>query len=193
MAMGYYWALSRGLTHLKAAANPDVMPMLRGTGWEAIGPEFYHAQYDLRSVPLVLELAKLNKRFLGFIERQDVSHYLNSFEREFHSEGSSVVRAGDAAADAFVVVRGEAVVLGSDGRALARLGPGEVFGELALVTGAQRSATVIAGTDLDLMVLGREAFDAQLARDPAVAMKLLRLVAQRLSAATVPPQAMRAA
>src|SRR5690606_29615624 len=101
---------------------------------------------------------------------------------QFHGAGEVVVTAGDVAREAFVVVHGQAVVVGPDGRELARLGPGEVFGELALVAGTRRTATVVAGTDLDLMVLSRESFEQQISTNPAVAVKLLRLVASRVAA-----------
>ncbi len=181
LAMGCYWALGRGVTTLKSAANPDVLPMLLRMGWEPVAPEFFHEGYGLRCVPMVLELAKLNDKFLEFISRQEIPHFLKSFERQFHVEGETVVRAGEEATDAFVVVHGEAIVHGRDGRELARLGPGDVVGEIALVTGSRRTATVTAGTELDLMVLSRDAFDAQISADPTVAMRLLRLVASRLA------------
>ena len=181
MAMGYYWAISRGLTHIKGAANPDALSIFRGTGFEPIGPELFDEAHKLRFVPLVLDLAMLNDRFLDFISRQDIQHYLHGFERQFNGSGEVVVVAGDVASDAFVIVHGEAVVVDPEGREIARLGAGDVFGELALMAGSRRTATVIAGTDLDLMVLSRASFEHQISTNPAVAMKLLRLVASRVA------------
>lgn len=185
MAMGYYWAISRGLTHLKGAVNPDALPVLRGTGCEPIAPEFFHDGHGLRFVPILLDLSMLHDKFLDFISRQDIQHYLHGFERQFHGAEEVVVTAGDGAREAFVIVHGEAVVVGPDGRQVARLGPGDVFGELALVAGTRRTATVIAATDLDLMVLSRESFEHQISTNPAVAVKLLRLVASRVAAPAV--------
>lgn len=182
MGMGYYWALSRGITLLKGAANPDVFPMFKDTGWEPIAPEFYHEGFKLRVVPLLLDMTKLNDRFLDFISRQEIAHYLKSFERQFQPEGEVVVKAGDLAGEAFVIVNGHAAVFSADGsREVAALGPGDVFGEVALAIGSRRIATVVARSDLDLMVLSREAFEQQISTDPAVAVKLLRLVATRLA------------
>jgi CRP-like cAMP-binding protein len=64
------------------------------------------------------------------------------------------------------------------------MGPGEVFGELSLITANPRSANVIALTDVDLMVLEREAFHKQITENPAVALNLLAMLGQRLTTVT---------
>ena len=64
------------------------------------------------------------------------------------------------------------------------MGPGEVFGELALITSHPRSADVIALTDVDLMVLEREAFYRQVSQNPDVALNLLSVIGNRLMSVT---------
>jgi CRP-like cAMP-binding protein len=64
------------------------------------------------------------------------------------------------------------------------MGPGEVFGELALITENPRSANVIALTDVDLMVLEREAFHKQVTENPQVALNLLSMLGTRLMTMT---------
>jgi CRP-like cAMP-binding protein len=59
------------------------------------------------------------------------------------------------------------------------LGPGELFGEIALLTMGRRTADVIAQSDVTLMVLERRAFEDQVARNPNGAMQLLRLIGSR--------------
>jgi CRP-like cAMP-binding protein len=79
----------------------------------------------------------------------------------------------------FMIVRGEAeIVKGS--RLMALLGPGEMFGEMALLTGEQRSASVIARTEMDLYELDKADFDAMLGRSPQLASGLSRILARRL-------------
>jgi CRP-like cAMP-binding protein len=74
-----------------------------------------------------------------------------------------------------------AVTLGEKRVELARLGRGETFGELALLTSRPRSADVVALTDVDLMVLDRPVFQAQLQSDPEVAVRLLEILGTRLA------------
>jgi CRP-like cAMP-binding protein len=64
------------------------------------------------------------------------------------------------------------------------MGPGEVFGELALITAQPRSADVVALTDVDLMVLEREAFYRQVSQNPEVALNLLSVIGNRLMSVT---------
>jgi CRP-like cAMP-binding protein/N-acyl-L-homoserine lactone synthetase len=64
------------------------------------------------------------------------------------------------------------------------MGPGEVFGELSLITAQPRSADVIALTDVDLMVLERDVFHKQVAENPQVALNLLSMIGHRLMSVT---------
>jgi CRP/FNR family transcriptional regulator, cyclic AMP receptor protein len=75
----------------------------------------------------------------------------------------------------------------SDGRAitLATLGPGEIFGELAMLDGDQRSASAEALTDGDLLALPANDVRSLLARHPEIALKLVAGLVRRLRAANV--------
>lgn len=69
---------------------------------------------------------------------------------------------------------------GVDGRLLARFGPGEFFGEMALLDDEPRSASVYAVTDSLCLVLSRWDFHRQLHGDPDMAVKMLTVLARRL-------------
>jgi hypothetical protein len=71
--------------------------------------------------------------------------------------GDDVVRQGDDGDRFFVIAGGEADVV-SSGHAVATLKRGDGFGEIALMYGVPRTATVTARSDLQLYALGREAF-----------------------------------
>lgn len=86
--------------------------------------------------------------------------------------GKILTRQGDLAHEFFVIVGGEADVF-CDGRLAAVLGPGDFFGEIALVGRPYRTATVVAGTELDLVVLTRREFRTILARFPDLASTVL--------------------
>ena len=66
------------------------------------------------------------------------------------------------------------------GRKSRMLGPGDCFGEMALLNRAPRSATVTAETDLHLLVLSSREFSALLDDVPAVARKVLATLADRV-------------
>lgn len=97
-----------------------------------------------------------------------------------HVEAGHVIVREGAAGDAFyVIVSGEAEV-NRRGRTVARLGPGQFFGDLALLDRAPRNATVTAITPMDLVVLGQREFSAMLDESTAFARKLLVGLAHRL-------------
>lgn len=89
--------------------------------------------------------------------------------RETLARGAAVIREGDAGKDAFVVIEGrlEVQIAGQNGPLpIAVLGPGELFGEVAIVAGAERrSASVIALTPVTLLRLDGAAFAQAIAED----------------------------
>ena len=123
---------------------------------------------DLSGVPLVAGLPRDARRRL-----EDAARLVEV------PAGVDVVREGDPAGSAFVVRRGRLeVLLGT--RRIREIGPGEVLGELALLTDEPRSATVRALRDSMLLELPRPAFESVLDSDADATRFVLRQVAERL-------------
>jgi CRP-like cAMP-binding protein len=93
--------------------------------------------------------------------------------------GTELTTQGAVGREAFVVIDGTAEV-SKDGVAAAELGPGDHFGELALLDGGPRTATVTATSDMTVLVLSKPAFNAVLDEIPTLAHKLLVSTARRL-------------
>ena len=91
--------------------------------------------------------------------------------------GDVVIHQGDPADRFYVIESGTVVVSQTDAagatRELRRMGPDEVFGELGLLSGALRSATVTAATDGLLLALDADAFLDLVGRRTAVGGRLL--------------------
>jgi CRP/FNR family transcriptional regulator, cyclic AMP receptor protein len=96
--------------------------------------------------------------------------------------GTTLVTEGSIGHEFYLVLSGQATVR-RNGRKVATLGPGQYFGELAILDRGPRSATVSAETDVELVVLGQREFMGVLAEVPPVAHKLLVSMAGRLRAA----------
>ena len=100
--------------------------------------------------------------------------------------GSDVVREGDSGTDLYFVESGELEALKAvDGGEPVRLGvlaAGDVFGEMALLSGAPRTATVRALEDSRLWVLSREALGTAVRRAPALAKRLREVMRRRQAA-----------
>jgi small-conductance mechanosensitive channel len=104
-------------------------------------------------------------------------------EVRLYSAGEDVIRQGESGDELFIVLRGEATVLvARDGREpgeVARLAAGKFFGEMSLLTGEKRTATVRAGHRLELLVVGHDAFRRILADAPELAERISSVLARR--------------
>jgi CRP-like cAMP-binding protein len=93
--------------------------------------------------------------------------------------GRVLMQQGSTGRELIVLVEGE-VTIERDGTAIAVRRGGDFIGELALVTGRPRTATVTATTDLQTLVLTGVHFDRLLRDVPSIAGKVLKAVAERL-------------
>jgi CRP-like cAMP-binding protein len=95
-------------------------------------------------------------------------------------DGTVLVTEGEPGTDFYVIVDGHAAV-SVDGGVVAELGPGSFFGEMALLDGGERVATVTAVGPLELLTLARDDFNRMLeVAMPAIAPKLLNVVGRRV-------------
>jgi CRP-like cAMP-binding protein len=132
-----------------------------GRGWADV----------LAEIPLFAGLSKrhLNK-IAGLAKTRRYARYTN------------IVREGERG-DSFYVILDGTVLVKPSGKRSVRLKPGDWFGEMALLDGAPRTATVEAQSEVLVMLLGRAAFQKAVVADPKIAMELLRTLAARLRAA----------
>jgi small-conductance mechanosensitive channel/CRP-like cAMP-binding protein len=94
------------------------------------------------------------------------------------TSGEQIVRQGDPGQELYVIVSGEVGVL-ADGVEVARLGPGGFFGEMSLLTGEPRAATVVAIRDVRALTVSPEAIRPDLEGDGDVGPRLGTVLAQR--------------
>lgn len=98
--------------------------------------------------------------------------------------GSIVFREGSVAQGFYLIVSGQADIGQMDGRGkpvrIAKLGPGDYFGEIGLLTEELRSAGVWAATELEVVVLDREQFQRIVAMSEPTAAQLEEVMKERL-------------
>jgi CRP-like cAMP-binding protein len=122
----------------------------------------------LRRVPL---FADLNKREVGQIARV--------FKERRFAEGETVVKEGSGGAAFFLIDSGEATV-SIGGKEHSTLGPGEYFGEIALIDEGTRMATITAATELVCYGLTLWDFRPLVQRNGVIGWKLLQSMARML-------------
>jgi CRP/FNR family transcriptional regulator, cyclic AMP receptor protein len=116
------------------------------------------------------------------LSKSELRQVLKAADQVDAEAGQVLVVEGRPGHEFFLILEGEAIVR-RNGRKLATLGPGEYFGELSLLDHGPRSATVVAATDMRLLVLGQREFAGLLQTIPGMAAKLLVTMAHRLRVA----------
>jgi small-conductance mechanosensitive channel/CRP-like cAMP-binding protein len=110
-------------------------------------------------------------------EREEIAR---TARHNLFAAGEVIVRQGERGSSMFVVARGEAVVVLEPGdREVARIGPGGFFGEMSLLTGDPRNATVRATVDSDLIEIAVEPFRRFVLANPAAVDHIGEAVARR--------------
>ncbi|MGH2784524.1 MAG: cyclic nucleotide-binding domain-containing protein [Actinomycetota bacterium] len=119
---------------------------------------------------------------------QELARLAQLFDEGWRAAGTVLVREGRPGSEFFVIVEGRAEATLRGGH-LATLSSGDFFGEMSLLEVAPRAATVVAETDLSLLVLEPRGFASLLAVAPTVGMKMMRSMSQRLRAIEAVPAA----
>ena len=125
----------------------------------------------LRKVPL----------FAG-LDDEDLGRLANQMKERRFSEGDPMTSEGSGGAGFFVITEGNATV-SVGGEIKTTLGPGDYFGEIALIDEGTRSATITAATDVTAYGLTSWEFKPFVEDHPQVAWTLLKTLAERLRAA----------
>jgi CRP-like cAMP-binding protein len=112
------------------------------------------------------------------LSRRHLRRIANLAEAARFEPGTTIVREGAREQTFFVILDGTASIERDGNRR--RIGSGDFFGEMALIDGAPRSATVRAESELLAMRLARAPFMRTLKDEPAIALKLLQELAARV-------------
>ena len=130
-----------------------------------------HFEQRLAEVPLFRACSK-----------QDLRRIARVADADTVEPGEVLVKQGQPGHELFVIVSGRATVK-RRGKRVAKLGPGDYFGELAVLHPAPRTATVTADDAMEVLMVGSRELAALLADVPVLARRLLVGMAQRLQEA----------
>ena len=93
--------------------------------------------------------------------------------------GEAIIREGDPG-DAFYVITAGNAVVAQNGTQLRELGEGDFFGEISLIDGQPRSATITATDEVSALTLGRDQFQQLIDEHPSVRLEVLMALTERL-------------
>ncbi len=103
----------------------------------------------------------------------------NNIETQFFKAGATIFREGDRAQELFVIKSGE-VRIQIGNTTVSELSADHVFGEMALIDSEPRSASATAVTDVELVPVSEKQFLFLVSQTPYFALKVMRVLAQRL-------------
>jgi CRP-like cAMP-binding protein len=119
-----------------------------------------------------------NVRFFEELTDDDLSRVAKVGERRSYAAGDALVERDSDRGGLFVILAGRATV--EVGGAVHHLGPGDFFGEMALLGHTRRSASVTAAEPVEALVIETIYFDPFLIQNPSVAVAILHGVVERL-------------
>jgi CRP-like cAMP-binding protein len=130
--------------------------------------------------PLIDRLAQTS--LFADLSRPELEAVAHEFDEEAFAEGQRVLRQGLSGSSLYVILDGAAVVR-RDGEEIARLGRGDFFGEISILTDALPTADVIATSMLRCLTIPDNELKAFMLRQPNVMYRMLQVEARRLRAA----------
>ena len=120
-----------------------------------------------------------NVRLFSSCTKKELQTIIKASDELSIKAGTVLVDQGAAGTQSFVILEGSATVK-RNGRKIAVLGTGATVGEMSLLDRGPRTATVVADTDMRVLVIGQREFSALLAEVPSIALKLLATLAGRV-------------
>lgn len=178
--MASYYGISNSITHVVAPIHPPLAMLLRRIGFKKVGEVFYDNHIETDVIPLLLDVNELKDFFVDFVRANQLHDFIVDYQRWFYRAGETIVSAGDEGNEAFIIIEGEVEVnTPNEGRILATLGPGDLFGEYAILTEEKRSADVLAKTDVQVMAMSKALFIKHFVEDSENALILMRMLSKR--------------
>ena len=142
-------------------------------------PRHYSQRYTMNIADLLAQTP-----LLAELTQKELQRIAEAARMRAYQPGEVIVREGERTAGCFIILTGQVEVIKDADTArptvLARMGPGEIFGEMAMIDDHPRSATVCALDATECVGLRRSDFMAELQRTPEIAVHMLPVLVRRL-------------
>ncbi|MBL8149779.1 MAG: mechanosensitive ion channel [Blastocatellia bacterium] len=144
---------------------------------------FHQVVADVPAVSRTIERQEVEMHlraihFLKPLKDEEISALAKKIEKRLYSPSEVIIKQGDEGDEFFIVHRGKVSVMVS-GQEVTRMQAGSYFGEMSLLTGARRSATVIAVGEVELFVLSHTTFREVLTSHTDLTAEMSKTLAQR--------------
>ncbi len=166
--------------HARRKKNPNPGAPVTPADPAAPNPMVQRIQFE-KSVPkeLLSLIQKLQKNYPFFSEMEgmEVCQFLKLCERENFASGSKIFKEGEYGNEFYLVISGEIIINVGD-KEVARMKPGMVFGEMALLDNAKRTASAVAAEPSLLFSISRTILHSKM---PTFGNKNMESIARQLS------------
>lgn len=137
---------------------------------------------SMTQVELVLVLRQIP--LFATLEPAELSQIAEIADERVYADGEVIGTEGEMGDEMHVVLEGTVRVVRGDAETIARREAGEIVGEMAVITMAPRVASLIAEGDVRTIRIGQREFEAMVRERPEIALGVMRVLAERLGAAT---------
>jgi len=154
---------------------------VRSVHIKQITPEVLHIEQERRADEILARVEKVE--IFSALSKAELKDLVAHVSVKNYAAGELPVRQ-DEPGDSFYIIKSgrvDVVVEKSTGEraVVATLGPGNFFGEMSLLTGAARTASILVKEDAEFIVIDKESFGSTLAQNPAIAESLSRILSER--------------
>ena len=181
--IGHMW----GVTHIIATVNADTSGIYQRLGWEQLSPPMPMGKIGVEITPFVTPMEPMYRWAFGmFREQKDLlDHFSGCFQWYLVDRGCDIFRQGEPGHEAFLITKGGVDITcyheaSQKTLRLAKLGAGDMFGELSLIDSSPRSATAVTTRNTELVAINRDVFWEKSYEDPSRLKDLMQILSGRL-------------
>lgn len=166
--------------------NIEIPYPIRDINVRQVTAESCRAEEDTRAAGIVSLMKKVE--ILAPLSETELGALVQQVSIQSFASGETAVRQGDSGDSFYIIKKGrvDVIVEKAEGGAVvvATLGQGNFFGEMSLLTGEARTASIRAKEDAEFIVINKESFRSTLANNPSIAEAMSRLLAERQAGLT---------
>jgi CRP-like cAMP-binding protein len=143
--------------------------------------ETRHIEWERRTAELLAMMEKVE--IFSPLSRVELQELVTHVSVKTYAAGEVPVRQGEPGNSFYIIKNGRVDVVvrknAGESSVVAALGPGNFFGEMSLLTGAPRTASIQVKEDAEFIVIDKESFGNTLAKNPAIAESLSQILSER--------------
>jgi CRP-like cAMP-binding protein len=159
----------------------DIPMPIRNVSVTQVTPESLQQERDEKSHAILMLMEKVE--ILSPLSREELASLVHAVRVETYSAGEIPIRQNERGDSFYIIKSGrvDVVVEKSSGETavVATLGPGNFFGEMSLLTGAARTASIHVKDDAEFIVIDKTSFRSTLANNPSIAESLSQILSER--------------